>query len=443
VGDDTTGNLADFLNNIAQENLSGTNIVSSLMGTFADISGVVAAADIIIQVINSGQPDEVAVALQQIQETIQTAFQQLNADLSAQQIIERNTLINGYLGPAYARFQSLPAALNAQPPLTAADRIAFIEDCITTLDQLNGAAQPDLVWSRNYDWQLYWTDQWDAQNPQTESAYWFYAAYGEQAPQRNADGTVFVPTYSLPLYLWAVYLFLAVGLSLDTNFKVNYAGVLRSIKTLLKTRHDEILNSGITQLTPPDWTSQGVLAAARNQPGFGSGQPDPGKPGYGISLFGIPLGGKPPHSRLLGVYIEYGAVEKFSGTSSVGYRYKILVANSEDAANQDPAIYRKLQLRVMKRTKEVYSAVGLPQVVQAINQISDLLGESEIPFPGYADWSFRAIFTTSGLAANNGFFTLRSMSDMLIKIQPNDTPYANVPPTGTMSVRQLLTGFTD
>jgi hypothetical protein len=440
---DQTGNLADFLNNIGEDNLDATNIVSSLMGTFADISGAIGFGMMIIQIINSGQPDEVLEALQQLQNTIQTDFQQLNQDLSAQQIIERNTVINGYLGPAYARFQSLPAALNAQPPLTAADRIAFIADCIATLDQLDGTAQPDIVWSRDYDWQIYWTDQWDAQNPSGESAYWFYAAYGEQAPAENADGTVFVPTYSLPLYLWAVFLFLAVGLSLDPNFKVNYAGVLRTIKALLQTRHDQILNSGLTALTPPDWTSEGVLAAARNQPGFGSAEPDPSKPGYGISLYGIALGGRPPHSKLLGVYIEYGSVEKFSGASSVGYRYEILVSDDDDPANRDAAIYHKLQVRLMKRQKELYAAVGLPQVVSAINQVSGLLGEAQIPFPGYADWSFRQIYGVSGLAPANGFFTLRSLSDLLIKTQPDDTPYANIAPTATISVRTLLTGFSD
>jgi hypothetical protein len=440
---DQTGNLADLLNNISQDDLDGTNIVSSLLGTFADISGAVGLGLMIVQIINSGQPDEVLVAFQQLQNTIQTDFALLNQDLNAEQIIERNTVINGYLGPAYARFQSLPAALNARPPLSAADIIAFIADCIATLDQLNGTAQPDIVWSRNYDWQIYWTDQWDAQNSSAESAYWFYAAYGEQAPLKNADGTVFVPTYSLPLYLWAVFLFLAVGLSLDPNFKVNYAGVLRSIKTLLNTRYDQIFNDGLTSLTPPDWTSEGVLAAARNQPGFGSAQPDPSKPGYGISLYGIPLGGRPPHTKLLGVYLEYGAVEKFSGASSVGYRYKVLVSNDGDPANRDAAIYHKLQLRLMSRMKGLYSAIGLPQVVQTINQISGLLGEAQIPFPGYADWSFRAIYEESGLAPTNGFFTLRSLSDLFIKTQPDDTPYANIAPTGTISIRQLLTGFSD
>jgi len=69
---DQTGNLADLLNNISQDNVDAANLVSSMLGTAADLSGAFGFGLMIVQIIDSGQPDEVLVALQKLQNTITT-----------------------------------------------------------------------------------------------------------------------------------------------------------------------------------------------------------------------------------------------------------------------------------------------------------------------------------------------------------------------------------
>jgi hypothetical protein len=164
--------------------------------------------------------------------------------------------------------------------------------------------------------------------------------------------------------------------------------------------------------------------------------------GFGLSLYGKALGGRPPHSLLLGAFIEYGAVEKFSGANSIGFRYQIAFGNKRPLVDKDPAIFNKLQVRLLKRTKDVYNTVGLPPLTKVINQLDGILGDPPtFTFPGFADWTFREIFALSGLTATNGSFSVRGLANFVIQTQPFDTPYTNPSTTPTISLRELLTNL--
>jgi hypothetical protein len=436
AGDDKpSGNFATFLNDISNTNSQALNDVSDFLGAFADISGAIGTVSLIISLFNSGQPDQVMIALQDIMKAISQDFAQLNADLAAQQALLRNTTLNGYLSPAWARLQSLPAAVNAQPPISSGDRINFIADCLTTLDNLTGPTQPDLVWNMDFDWHAFWSDEGQFGCPCFGRA-GHDSGYGKLPPTQNGDGTVFVYTYALPLYLWAVSILLAVGFALDPNFLTNYQDTLRSAAAYLKSKHDQIVQQGITQLIP-NWIGTGLVESACRP----IGDSRPSAPGITLLYKEVH---RPRGYGLIPIaaVIEYGCVEKYSGASWVGSNYRI---NFDPAftANNDPAIFNKLQIRALKRTKGVYIGCGLGNVYQTVSKLQTLVGDGALPFPGYADWSFQPLIELSGLTPTSAGYSMRAFAAFMINTQPFDTPYTDAPATTTLSVRNILTYFAD
>jgi hypothetical protein len=140
-------------------------------------------------------------------------------------------------------------------------------------------------------------------------------------------------------------------------------------------------------------------------------------------------------------------VERFSGVSSIGTTYQINL--SGNASDSNPALFNKLQLRLLKRTQDVFAAVGLGRVWQTINRLSALLGQPAMPKPTFnwpdvsmvdlTDWSFRQIVRVAKLAPTGNGHSLRALGALIIGTQPFDTPYS--PGATTFSFRQLLTSF--
>jgi hypothetical protein len=321
------------------------------------------------------------------------------------------------------------AELNANPSPT--EVVAFIEPCITALNDLGGATQPDIVWNITAGWPIYWTDSGqysshcDYYDPKGYSA--GDVGYGPQNPPLNSDGlTVFYYTYSLPLYLFAVSIFLAVAGSLDPKFVTNYADIIRSAAALLKSRHDQIFQTGLTQLTPGNWVAKQLVKVSCHG----------GPPAPGITLvYGLINRGD--SSVPVAAMIEYGAVEKFSGYSSVGDNYLINLVGIGSYA--DPATFYKFQIRLLKRMKDVYIGVGLRSVRQVINNLNALVGDPPLSGPNFADWSFRELLGLSNLAPTSSGYSLRALGGFIIETEPLDTPYALG--AATFSFRTLLTDF--
>ena len=239
--------------------------------------------------------------------------------------------------------------------------------------------------------------------------------------------TVFYYTYSLPLYLYAVSIFLVVAGSLDPKFVTNYADIIRSAAALLKSRHDQIFQTGLTQLTPGNWAATQLVNIACH--GW-----EPPAPGVTL-VNGILDGGA--SIVPVAAMIEYGAVEKFSGYSSVGNNYQINLVGIGSYA--DPSTFYKFQIRLLKRTKDVYIGVGLGNVRQVVNNLNALVGDPPLSGQNFGDWSFRELLGLSNLAPTSSGYSLRALSEFIIGTQPLDTPYTSG--AATFSFQTLLTDF--
>jgi|SRR5579863_851654 len=431
-----TGNTAALLNDIGGFNAAGINAVSDLIGTIADASGAAGGIfSLVTSLINLNKPDPVLAALDAIQTAIQNDFQQLNKAVCGSQIIASNTNLLNQIGPPTTQLQALFAFVNANPQ--AAQVVDFILPCITALNDLGLAVEP-AVWASVFECQVYWTDsgQFQCQCPEgiphQLPASGADSGYGLQAPSPNPDGvTVFSYTFILPFYLRALSLFLAVAGSLDPSFTTNYADVLRASATLLKTIHDQILQEGLVQLSPPSPSSPVSSFFAIACEATGPAGELPGPPGIRLNWS---IGQKGAFTQT-GATIEYGAVEKFSGFNSMGSNYQL------PGDGYSSAIFNKLQVRLLKRAKNVYIGVGLPRVRQVINQLNALVGDPPLEGPSFADWSFRQVFNLAGFAtgSNSNSLSLRALAAFIIQTLPLDTPFAT--PNVTLSFRSLLDKF--
>jgi hypothetical protein len=417
-------NLADLLRNITDSSKNELDDVGNLLGTMADISGAIGFIGMVAGLFDTGQSD-----LSAIEDAIKNGFAQLGKEAEGDQILQRNTTLNGYIAPALTQLETVQAEVNAHPNPT--EVVAFIAPCITALNDLGGNTQPDIVWNLTAGWPIYWTDagqyfsHCDYFNPKGYST--GDVGYGLQDPTLNSDGlTVFYYTYSLPLYVYAVSIFLAVAGSLDPNFATNYADVIRTSAALLKSRHDLIFQTGLTQLAPSNWTSAGLVKISC--PSYNA-SPTPGITLlYNPEFTGIPIGAQ----------IEYGAVEKYSGYNSVGDQYQI---NLNSDAGTDPATYFKFQIRLLKRMKDVYVGVGLRNVWVIINNFNKIVGDPPLLGMNFGDWSLREIFGLTNLASTASGYSSRALGAFIIGTQPLDTPYSNG--ATSFSLRTLLTNFSN
>jgi hypothetical protein len=426
------------------EALSGALV--DLMDLIASAQPYLAAAVAIIELagylISLNQPDPTQTTLANVQAALSNLFTELGAANAATALLEKNTTLNGYLANATDALNNLNNAYNdptTYPPAT------YINQCIYTLETLKN--NNDYVWNTSYSSQdfeqIYWTDAGLFNNVCKYGSGFTAtndAGYGPLLPPRNADGvTVFDYRYSLPVYLDAVSIFLAVLGGLDPHFPGDQTAELQGVAGVLQEKHDQI-KSGITLLSPPDWTSVGLVQIACLSPNK-TGPP-------GIRL----LYDTSNPSVVVGGMMEYGTVERFSGFSSVGSSYQINLSGNASDSNQ--ALFNKLQIRLLKRTKDVYVGVGLLSILQTSNKLNALLKQPPMPTPTITwldgplidlpDWSFRQIFNLSKLAKNGaGAYSLRTLANFLIQTQPFDTPYTNAASNVSLSFRELLTNFSD
>lgn len=453
---DPSGNTANLLRDLTSPTATAINTVSDLIGTIADVAGAIGAVGAVVSIIQSfmgsGAPS-VQQLLSEISAQIQADFAQLGHDLGAAQLLARNQAIAGFLfsqDGAYSYLQGLNDSvneLNAQPPqLTPNEVHQQIQTVLGAVDGLAGGL-PDLVWNVTYDWQVYWTDSGTYYTPDWEpvgipgrySPFWVDVGYGLQAPSKPADGNVFTYVVSLPAYQYAVAIFIAVGLALDPQFVSNpsWRPALQQIATFLQSQHQTV-QEGITFLSPFSWTTASItglsyLGALPGEEVFG--------PVAGIRQLWT---GLPPDYAIahnLGAIIEYGAVEKYSGFSAVEPNYIVSLSGISFPSplgpipgNDDPGPFNKLQLRVLKKAKDVYIGTGLLGTWNVINQVRQLVGEEPLPRPNYADWSFRRdILPTTQVAASNGTWRLKSVAQFIETTVPLDTPN-----TANRSFRALL-----
>jgi hypothetical protein len=453
-----TGNTAALLNDLGLGSGKVINTVSDFIGTLADASGAVGGIFSLVSALGSiGQPDplqEILTALQNIQSEITTDFQQLEAGVTEDDLLTRNSNVQTAIAPALSSLQLVKDYIGAS--VTREQALNQIEPCLTTLNTLTFTE--DSYWYLSAHWlqnlSFYWSDKGlfqgtcyyatlsggggRAPSPEVVTS---DVGYGQQLPPTTADGAVFNYIYILPSYLYAISIFIGVAGSYIANFAQDpdLGPILQSSVAQLQTIHNLIRDNGIKQLLPPNWSTNGPLGLACNPSTLTSSR--------GIRLTYTGSGYDPSNAL-----IEYGAVDLFSGFGSVDGEYQIQAANGGNISTvlatgtYDSITYRKMLVRAMKRQKDVYVGIGLKTVWDTINRLLVMLGQPQMPGPAFSDWSFRQVFQVSQFPAIGSGLSLRSLAYFIMAADPADTPYNSSTSGGvglfiTISMRAILTQF--
>jgi hypothetical protein len=187
--------------------------------------------------------------------------------------------------------------------------------------------------------------------------------------------------------------------------------------------------SGITPISPGHWDRQRLLDALADIFVTGPAGITPLEPQESATIRSliVSIGLEPRYSvpfilldRLGGVRISYGAVEKFSGVNSMG-DYKITFQDIDAMPASDATAFNKFQIRLEKRAKDVYVAVGLLDVWKTINHLKALVGDAPLPRPNFADWSFRNLISTAQIPPRQDGFHLSDLAQFLRDTIPLDT----------------------
>lgn len=442
MGTDPQGNTAQFLSQIGVSSGDAVNTLSTLAGTLADWSGVITLISFVVQFLNGGFDTQAA--LDELSAQMQNDFNQLGLDLGTNQLLTQNGMIWQIVTGANDWFEHLPGTLAEQPPISPDERAQQAHDCRVAVSNLSDP-EPDLVWYLDYDWRPYWTDEGQYftcifnfdDNTQEWTSYLIDCGYGEQAPTREPDGTVFSYSYSLPIFILAVNCMLGVAGALDANFQPPdfptdpaYIADVSNAAALLQARHDRILNEGIQILVPEPWNLSviGNMANFDVVPGIRS-----------VYIADSPsFDANTGNVVNVGGVIEYGAVELFSGYSVIESSYLVLVNGSTDTSS---APYSKLNLRALKKAKQVYIDIGLRHVWDSINALRLLIDAPQTPRPNFGDWSFRNdVFPTIGVGpdAATGYLRISDVVSFVLDTTPDDIGLDAA--ATTVSMRLILSG---
>jgi hypothetical protein len=427
-----TGNIADLINDIWGKNGSTINIISSAFGAAADVAGAVTGVIALVNGIKSlFEEDPTQEALQAILTTIQNDFAQLNAADKAGRIIQKLQNLDNITGPAETQLQQLQAKMPTD-----------IGQCLTAINEL--AINPDAIsnWQAVFSDQIFWTDAGQyfqfkniEVSPFGQTATALDAGYGQQTPPEVGADLVFSYLYVLPDFLRTLAIFIAVAGTDDPDWVTDYGPqVLQPVAAFLKNNVHDTIASAITQLSPGSWDGQTLWKAIGVSPVEGPSTPSGKWPWQGVSAIpAVPRSVtvlskdppppliEPPIPTATGANLEFGAVEKYSGYSSMGdyqISFQDIPSNSPD-----PAPFNKFQIRLLKRAIDVYIGVGLLQLWNAINNLNALVGAPPAPRHPLNGWSFHKILQMSEIRPDpvTQRLSLYGLAGFLKHTQPLDT----------------------
>lgn len=390
--------------------------------------------------IFSPDPDEqLAYAIETLAKTFHDGFIFLEATESANIMLTRATFLADKLQKATDALNNLRVAVDIPGFFSPGDLISDCQDAIGYFLHDTITLAWYLQYSTNVFRGIYWDDSdqmsvcygWSGADPDNPIANIDRACFGAQYPPIHDETTVFDYRVSLPAFLAAITALLIVGRTFPKEFSewTGKSEYLTEVLEKLQWVYEKIMKEGegLTPLTPPNWTEID---------GWLEGTACPFEDGYFLSprppivLDYSYAPDKMPYPK--SATIRYGAVERFSGASSIGE------AIVTDINKADIAVFRKLQIRTLKRTKDLYVTLGLPAVWQMINHLKALAGDQSTPEPEFSTWSVREAFQVAKLEPVNGCYSLRTLADFLVKTQPYDTPYDPDSPNNTLSFRQLI-----
>lgn len=385
----------------------------------------------------SPDPDAAMKAsIARIAQALHTAFEMLQAQNAAIEAEVRATFLNDALRSTVDVLRDLEIAVRQPDFFDAGELILKCQGVVSLFLHEQISPANDAIWhitrSTAEVQKIYWSDSQRSStcygcNPYHErwEPHPSAACYGTQYPPFNDDHTtVFEYRVALPTFLWAVTALMLVGRTLRADFVTQMSGYLGEVQANLEWIHDKIRHEGIIALCPPDWRAEGLVQVAC--PWRAGLFVDPRPP---IELVYTFPEGKPPYAARAS--IECGAVETFSGNSSV-------VEYIVDVEPADDNVFPKLQLRVLGHLKRVYVSCGLPEVRAMIRILQGLRGEAPSDAPGVDDWTIAEAFDALKWPAPGSGRSVRAMAAFLVRTQPFDTPYNPNGPNEELSLRRLL-----
>lgn len=441
------GNLDELLKDIAGDNASATKIAGDGLGTLADLSGagaaVSAAYDLLV-----GTGDKGMAAMEAILSRIDAGLRAIGESLKGGHLIERFRALAVPVGNSLAVLDAVPDFLRQQ---NTAEWPGEIEKCDAAVRQLS---DPNGFWRAVYADQVYWNDAGDHVVPVMRglAVVPVECGYGSLLPPSRGDGTVFSYTYVLPAFAFTVFNFVAVGMIYEQQtFVADHADRIRGAAELLKKVHDQVVSEIVslwpTYTNPRDEanaypvTGQSLLDALMR---LWSGA------GWNAGVtFGIapvpPDALETPNPAPPGVSVEYGAIEPFSGCSSIGNFEPRFAGFGHEGPVADPhsadrALSKKLSLRSSARIRDVYRDTGMGSVWQMINALNRVVGDPVLPPHEYAIWSMidigrRVYDVAPSQIVPPGPYRLSEIARFVFETAPVDVPLR----TGGISLRELLT----
>jgi hypothetical protein len=412
---DLTSNTAALLKDAGFQNAAAIKVIgeaialvagAASLGTVGVIVAMIGIAGDLVSLFSSSS-DQIAQVLQALEKIRQAEAEE--ADNLRRQLIQVS------LSYATTVAQSLNAlGSSPQPPPFITYQMQQI------LNSMNQVAPMDVSnrgckglpvvsgggWTVPSNYQVYWTDT-DSPDPGP------FLGYGEQAPSSSGEDA-FNYTYVLPAYLYAVSTFASVGPLIDPNFQQHWADNVTSAACLLQSVHDYI-HTRITQLSPGPLSFQNLCKW------WGGTLPITKGVEKRLANFGAGL------TAVL--RIEYGAVDKFSGVSSVGFyslqptfstqEFGIPVTTFDPNENYDGAF----QIRLQRRVKDVYVGTGLKHLQDAIDSLNKLVGQPISTGPSPGDWSLvRDIAGPAQVTRSDGTLHLSDVMGYLKRTAPADVP---------------------
>jgi hypothetical protein len=418
-----SSNLGVLLNGLSITNSQAIDTFGAGIGLLADVGGaigIVGSVVTTVQMVSSwfnSQPDP----LQPVLDQLQKDFTQLFNLVEAQHLETEGQTLAQLVGKAEADFQTVQALLSSSSIGSVSDfeKRSNISDCLAPLDTLSDTTAVPVIgpfFLAPYVADDAWTDagqHMQASYMQDADNEWILTrpvdtGFGTRGPTPTEDNQVFSHTYSLPYYLKAVFILNFVGVSFYPDFGTRYAAALSTFVTFLSGIHDTIVGA-----------IQPLLAAPPGPDGWLIG-PDAVIPGMTLD---IALSADDSVPTVFGVTFAYGAVEIYSGTSSVssaGFMY------GDASLPDDATIYRKLQLRALGASIKVYAKVGLDGVSDAIDNLNRISGAPVGPRPRFKQWSLRDAMATAGIAPRtDGAFHLSDLYQFLVYTPPFDVDPSN------------------
>jgi hypothetical protein len=376
-------NLSDFFDAITDKDKGAADLAGGFIGLVADISGVIGFLQ---WFQNLGQPADAAVqaALNKLQAAIDAGRQATDTGVAALGLQQNYQAVDSVVDPARGVFGTLPT-IDPQDETSVSNAITT---CFTALIALR-----DDVGSK-------WTVPF-AEGATSYSDDWSGNLF---PPHTNV---MFNYTYVLPQFIRTIGYFMAVIAALKPSALADYTGDLSLCADRLQNVYDTIMSTLVGIRTP----QVGAVAYISFETNFEQLKTD----WFNSKSGGQPVDGPDPNLW------PFGAVEEYSGASNSDSYWQFLPFRIDPGVSGSTVItdnfIRMVELRIENRKKSLYGRMGLPVVLQTINQLRSITGQPRSASQPFERWSIRNALSILGISLN-GLGLFHSIDAFLKPIPP-------------------------